>query len=277
MAQGRGISAESLDTFRGGLTPFERAGRQALSREPRAFNYSELEQTFPTRQVRPLVPAYIQRELDEQELERKAAEIEVRRREAQLNIYDSQLNQERERLRQVPLARQALSQLDPSDPDFILKLSDIQNQFPLASEDTQVNTYLVNPLLRRHESIQQNNSIIQRGMSQRQESQRVVSEDEFQKAAGLLSDELFSKQIQEDLKTETPEGKIRLLRAQVARDTINRFSQQQGVGVQAPTLQDEMGTVPTGEMSFTSEEEAMASGLPSGTIVIINGRKARID
>ena len=233
MAQ-RGVrSIRDLDIFEGGITPFERAGQLALSREPKAFNYSELEEKYPTRQVKPLVPSYIRRQIDEDTLSMKAAELEVQRREAQLNIYDSQLNQERERLRQVPLARQALSQLDPSDPDFILKLSDIQNQFPLASEDTQVNTYLVNPLLRRHESIQQNNSIIQRGMSQRQESQRVVSEDEFQRAAGLLSDPTFQKQVQAG-------DQIAAGRAAVARETYNQFMRQRGLaGGMEP--QEQMG------------------------------------
>lgn len=265
--KGAGFSTEGLDLYRGGLTPFERAGRLALSREPKAFNYSELEETYPTRQVRPLIPEYIQRELDEQELERKAAEIEVRRREAQLNIYDSQLNQERERLRQVPLARQALSQLDPADPDFIVKLSDIQNKLPLASEDTQVSTYLINPLLRRHESMQRNNDIIQRGLSKQAEAAATVSEKDLQGAAMILRD----KKLANAAKLGDVIAQTQIEAADKTYQQYRKQSQLAAQGLEMEGMQDLQSN------EFASEEEAMASGLPSGTIVIINGRKARID
>jgi hypothetical protein len=50
---------------------------------------------------------------------------------------------------------------------------------------------------------------------------------------------------------------------------VDNFYSSQGVPKNtAPT---------TGSLSFSSVEEADSAGLPSGTIVYINGRKARID
>lgn len=188
MAQKGAVSDVVRDLYRGGMTPFERAGSIALSREPGVFDYGALEEKYPTTRVTPFVPSYIQRELEEQELERKAAELEVRRREAQINIYDSQLNQEREMMTQVPIARKALANLNPADDDFIVKLSEVQNQAPLAFENQQFSQYLVAPLIRRHEMIQQNNMIIQRGMTKKEETGALVTEKDLQGAAIILRD-----------------------------------------------------------------------------------------
>lgn len=188
MAQKGAVSSLVKDLYRGGMTPFERAGSIALSREPGVFDYGALEQKYPTTRVTPIIPSYIQRELEEQELERKQAELENRRLEAQINIYDSQLNQEREMMSQVPIARKALAGLNPADEDFIVKLSEVQNQTPLAFENQQFSQYLVAPLIRRHEMIQQNNMIIQRGSAKKEETAGLVTEKDLQGAAIILRD-----------------------------------------------------------------------------------------
>ena len=244
-------SFSDIDLYSGGYSPFEAAGQRALSREQEAFDYGQLDQKYPVRGVRPVVPSYIQKQLDEEEVIRKSQELEMRRREAQLNIYDSQINQERAMYEQIPMARQALAELNPADDDFLNQLITQQANNPLAYENPDFQQTVVNPLIRRHEMLQQNKMIIQRG--QKPEETREITEEAFQKAAGLLSDPTFQKQVQAG-------DQIALGRAAVARETYNQFMRQRGlagetqpqapmgmpeIGVAAPPAQGTVGQRPS--------------------------------
>lgn len=143
-----------IDVYRGGMSPFERAASIALSQRPGAFDFEELEERYPTRSVLPAIPEYAQRQLDEEELARKSNEVLLRQREAQLNIYESQLNQERARYEQIPSAREAMAKLDPSAPDFIQQVIGVQQNLPLAFEDDSFYKTVVAPLYQRHERLQ---------------------------------------------------------------------------------------------------------------------------
>jgi hypothetical protein len=66
------------------------------------------------------------------------------------------------------------------------------------------------------------------------------------------------------------------------QNQIDQFYAQRGMenpmGVTAPqTAGIAPAMAPSGGASFSSIEEAESAGLPAGTIVYINGRKARID
>ena len=233
------------------------------------FDYSQLEEKFPVRSIegrmqleerRRAERPYLEEDLEYKKtlLAERAAELGLKKAARDLDLYESTINREDAMLEQVPLARQALGQLDPRDPDFLKKRMDVINKYPVGYEYQPFIENIDKPMVARHLRLREG----------RIETGKEVTEDAFQRAAGLLSDPTLQKQI----KAGDP---IALGRAEVARETYNKFMQQQGVGVEP---QQEMEAMKAPEMlDFTSEEEAMASGLPSGTIVIINGRKARID
>lgn len=123
------------ESLRGGYTPFERMGVEAMYRTPGAFNFSSLEEKYPTRQVVPIVPSYVRREIDEGLLEQKEQMASQRIREAQASIYESQLNEKLQTADQVILAREAFSQLNPQDPDYPNKRDKIFMDLPFAEND----------------------------------------------------------------------------------------------------------------------------------------------
>lgn len=216
------------------------------------FSYDQLSETYPTLDVRrATAPRYVQEELDERDLILKEREAIVARRQADLQILDTQINQQRAMYEQIPMARQAIAELDPMDDDFLTQFIAIQNENPLAFEDDAFYKNVASPLLRRHEMLQQNKMIIQRG--QKPEETKEITEDAFQRAAGLLSDPTFQKQVQAG-------DQIAAGRAAVARETYNQFMRQRGlaggmepqeqmgmpeIGVAAPPAQGTVGQRPS--------------------------------
>ena len=67
--------------YRGGLTPAQRITQSVLSQTPEAFDYSELDKKYPNRQVRPILPTYIQQEIDDENRARKEQEINLKIKE----------------------------------------------------------------------------------------------------------------------------------------------------------------------------------------------------
>jgi len=127
--------SSGFNVLRGGITPLERISQANLARTPEAFSYAELDKKYPTRQVRPMVPTYIQRELDEDLLEQKEQLAMQKAREAQASIYESQLNERILSAEQVPMARAAFSQLNPQDPSYPQKRDEILMNYPYAEND----------------------------------------------------------------------------------------------------------------------------------------------
>ena len=105
MAERRKTTIGDLDILRGGYNPLQRAIQSELARTPGAFDYSELDAKYPMRQVTPMIPSYIQQEIDEDALERKEQFATQRIREAQASIYESQLNEKIQAAEQIPLFR----------------------------------------------------------------------------------------------------------------------------------------------------------------------------
>jgi len=126
----RMTSISEIDLYEGGYTPWERAGQAALSRTPEAFEYAGLEEKYPTRQVMPMVPSYIQNQIDEENIIRKSNEVALKTRQAQLDTYDSKLNEEAAIADQVKLARQRFAGLNPQDPDYQNKRDQIFIDLP---------------------------------------------------------------------------------------------------------------------------------------------------
>jgi hypothetical protein len=129
-------SSSEMDDFDGGVSLARRLTQSTLSKSPESFDYSELDKKYPTRQVRPMTPTYIQRQLDEDLLEQKEQFATQRIREAQASIYESQLNEKIQAAEQIPLARQAFSQLNPQDPKYPQMRDEILMNYPYVEGDT---------------------------------------------------------------------------------------------------------------------------------------------
>jgi hypothetical protein len=135
MARRGSFSSDELNLFRGGTTPFQRAGQLALSRTPEAFDFTELEEMYPTRQVTPLVPSFIQQQIDEETLRKKSEEIALKTAQARLNIYDAELNQQNAIAEQIPMARQRFAQIDPASENYPQMRDQILIEFPQVEYD----------------------------------------------------------------------------------------------------------------------------------------------
>lgn len=131
------------------------------------FDYSEMSQRYPLANVRrATAPRYIQRELDEEDVMMNIRQLEAAKRQADLQLQDSIVKQNREMYRQIPAAREAISKLDPTSDDFLNQLIGLQSETPLAYENPDFQKMVVDPLVRRHERFQQDRLISQRGTKQ---------------------------------------------------------------------------------------------------------------
>lgn len=189
------------------------------------FDYSLLEERYPIRSVAGRIQVEEQRKRERPFLEEdieykktllaeKEAELGLKKAARDLDLYESRINREDAMLEQVPLARQELGQLDPRDPEYLSKRMDIVNKYPIAFEYDAFIETVDKPMFFRHSRLREG----------RIETGKEVTEDDFQRAAGLLSDPAFKKQIEVG-------DPIAMGRAEVARDTYNKFMQQRGIGV----------------------------------------------
>jgi len=182
-------------------------------------------------------------------------------------MYESQINREDAMLEQIPVARQKLADLDVRDPNFINKAYDIQDEHPMAFESQEFQKYVFQPMLNRNSRLS----------GRKQEG--IVTDADLKEAMGEISkyNELISAR-GEGVGPSPEEERYLGFR----QNQIDQFYAQRGMenpmGVTAPQPTGIAPTMaPSGGASFSSIEEAESAGLPAGTIVYINGRKARID
>lgn len=134
MPKNKYSSIGEIDSSSSGYSPYEEMWQSTISQTPGVFDYAELDKKFPTRQVRPIVPPYIQQEIDEDRIARKAAIATQRMREAQASIYESQLNEDIQIAEQVKLAKEELSKLNPQDSDYLEKSDRVLINLPYAEK-----------------------------------------------------------------------------------------------------------------------------------------------
>lgn len=158
--------------------------QSSLASDPRSYSYAydELDQKYPVAATRPIAPAWIQDEIDEEELQRKSAEIAYKEKQYKMQLMDSQLNRENARLTQAPLIRKELSSLNPQSDDFQDKLIDIYQRNPIGYEDEALQKYIIQPLTNTHNQYIQNKNYMDRL------SQRPMSVTEMDKANDLYLD-----------------------------------------------------------------------------------------
>lgn len=173
----RKTSISEIDLYEGGYTPWERAGQAALSRTPEAFEYATLEEKYPTRQVMPMVPSYIQNQIDEENIIRKSNEVALKVRQSQLDNYDSKLNEESAIAEQVKLARQRFAMLNPQDPDYQNKRDQIFIDLPYSEFSDDF----------RNGTVARLDRVNERYMSKLKPTKTDVTIDDVSKAMGEIS------------------------------------------------------------------------------------------
>jgi len=260
----RRTSISDIDLYEGGYTPFERAGQAALSRTPEAFEYAGLEEKYPTRQVMPMVPSYIQNQIDDETIARKEREVSLKVRQAQLNTYDSKLNEEASIAEQVQLARPEFASLNPQDAEYQNKRDQLLIKYPMVESSSDFMRSTVARLDRINDSY--NRKI--------KPTQTDVTMDDVSKAMGEISK--YNELISGRGEGVGPSQEEEFYLGEQQR-IIDRYKEQRGITPKQTTISPQPALAASGGASFSSVEEAESAGLPAGTIVYINGRKARID
>ena len=243
---------DDLDILEGGYTPFQRMAQSALSRTPEAFDYSELEKKYPTRKVTPMVSPYIQSQLNEDRIAQKEALASQRIREAQASIYESKLNEDIATAEQIPLAREYFSKLNPQSADWPEQRDAGFAQLPLIEGSAFAKSRIAS-MDRLYDNWAKKNIGVN----------NLTTKD----VGEALKEIAKFEEIKTARGTEYSKGERKYVDQLMSQ--VDNFYSSQGIPKNAAPA--------TGSLSFSSVEEADSAGLPSGTIVYINGRKARID
>jgi len=232
----------------------EKFGRRVLA-DPylrKDWEFGDLDKNYPIKPVLQ-VQRDEQRRLAEQDTEYKQsiiknrdADLKLRESDLDLDIYESGLKKREAALDQIPIVTEKFKKLDPRDPNFMNNLIDIETEHPIAFENEAFNKSIISPLINRHERFMKLGS------------ERKLTLDDANKALKAIQDITRAKEDRVDNKFTEEEN---YLIAQY-RGIFNAFKAQQGHQVRP---------------SFSSVDDAESANLPKGTIVYINGRKARID
>ena len=119
----------------------QRALQSAIARDPNAYAYSygELDKKYPVAATRPIAPAWIQDEIDDADLERKARKLEVQKAEAELQLIQRQVMQASQGnlvlSDQLALAVKEMQGLNTRDASFMIKRDEIKRRHPEAFND----------------------------------------------------------------------------------------------------------------------------------------------
>jgi hypothetical protein len=99
---------------------------------------------------------YLEEELKYKEkiLKSKTLELELKKVEQELKKNDNKSNTEKELQYEVDDAKIALEALNPSDFDFIIKVTEIQKKYPLAFKHEPFIKNVLNPILLKRASAQ---------------------------------------------------------------------------------------------------------------------------
>lgn len=268
----------------GNYSGAQKALQSAIARDPNAYAYSygELDKKYPVAATRPIAPAWIQDEIDEEELQRKTAEIAYKQKQYQMQLMDSELNRENARLTQAPLLRKELSKLNPQSDDFQQKYFEVAEKYPIAIESNEVRKVFVEPLMNTYNQYIQNKSYIDR-LGGKIPSSKDVEDASFKL---MEYEDRIAKinrgEIDDDTKEKyKPLTSSELMEYNFNKGILQRAQSSYQGGDQQQTMQPQQAQQRFNQNvsgnNFLSIEEAEASGLPTGTIVYINGRKARID
>lgn len=136
---------------------------QILSRPEasRGYNFEESEDKYHT------LPAQIKKQrmedaelrkedlkYKEKILEQKTVELELKKIEQELEKFNNQSNAENEIYNQLNYAKEEIEALDVGDPEFLIKVSEIQKKYPTAFKFDSFIKNVLNPILQKRLSAQ---------------------------------------------------------------------------------------------------------------------------
>jgi hypothetical protein len=166
-----------------------------------SFQFEELEERYPVLPIQMRQAREEDKMLREEDIEYKKSlinerlsEVELKKAARDLDMYEARINREDAMLEQAPLARQALGELDPRDPDYIKQRMKVFNEYPLAFEYEPFLNNVDKPLLDRHQRTANARSVIDGGGVGLREYQSAMGEiskyARLQKTDGITQGEL---------------------------------------------------------------------------------------
>lgn len=227
MPKNKYSSIGEIDSSSSGYSPYEEIWQSAISQTPGVFDYAELDKKYPTRQVRPIVPPYIQRQLNEDLLEQKEQLATQRIRDAQASIYESQLNEKLQTADQVILAREAFSQLNPQDPDYPNKRDKIFMDLPFAENDASFMKSVVGRNDRLYENYFKKNL--------------AISDMTLKDYGESLKEIANTQKLAEERGTGLSPAEQNFIDFHQQR--ILQFNNQKGVGIPQPSIQEDQDII----------------------------------
>lgn len=131
------------------------------------FDYQSLEEKYPLKSIQSQIEAEEDMMIRAEDLnyrksllQERLSEVELKKAARDMDMFEARINREDAMLEQAPLARQALGELDPRDPDYIKKRMKVFNEYPLAFEYEPFLESVDKPLLERHQRTANARSVI---------------------------------------------------------------------------------------------------------------------
>jgi hypothetical protein len=147
------------------------------------FDYQSLEEKYPLKSIQSQIEAEEDMMIRAEDLnyrksliQERLSEVELKKTARDLDMFESRINREDAMLEQVPLARQALGELDPRDPEYIRERMKVFNEYPLAFEYEPFINTVDKPLLERHQRTANARSVIDEGRVGLREYQSAINE-----------------------------------------------------------------------------------------------------
>lgn len=255
----------------------QRSMQNALASTPAAFEYGSLDEKYPIQQTRPITPPWIQDEIDQENLKRKTAEVGMKQKKYDMMMLDAKLSEENLRLTQAPEVMKRIGTLNPQSDTYQQDYIKLAQELPYGFNDKNIQDYVMKPLNEANKQYNYNKQYLDRYENKMPTYKELTSaaadyEDLTQRqklSASKAIDPLTNKPAVP--LSESDVYKLNAAQNILARGQRQRVAPTQQTGI--PISVPQQGQ----PMSFNSAQEAESYGLPPGTIVYINGRKARID
>ena len=150
-------SIERLPKKTSRYSAMERAVQSALSENPATYApaLEELNKKYPNTPTRSITPAWIQDEIDDADLDRKARKLEIQKGEAELLLKVMQASHgNRAYSDQLALALNEILGLGFRDGSFMIKREEIKKRYPQAFNDNAFIEIIDKPLCEHYQSLQ---------------------------------------------------------------------------------------------------------------------------
>lgn len=224
----------------------------------RGWDYRDLEEKYP------VAPIQVRRQRERETalrkedlqykmlaLQERQNELELKKADRELDMYDARLAREDASLEQVPLARNEFRSIDPRSADFIQKAIDVQNKYPMAFENKGFVDNIYKPMLDRHRSLTSR-------------TEKSIPLEEYEVASGILQDEETNN---------AAKSGDRVARAKIlsAQRTAKMFEQQEGLSF------DDDQQSPTQPVNQTEIEEPSSDQIYSDAMDAVRRRPDKKD